>query len=231
MPRGAALLLFCLSAFGQDPPAAVFGTTVVIPSGLKGDIYHLPDSTRSLAELANRKPVGSIYTSALNVRPQDFSIGFPGVTERFEWFAIDYSGRFWVEKPGLYRFRLVSDDGAILYIDGQMVVDNDGVHSPEVRRGSIRLDGGIHTIRVPYFQGPRDTVALLLEVAGPGEDHPRVFSTDEFKPPGSPEEWRFSTTAPSKAEDPDLARSIPERLAAPSSRGQSNRIRNTRRRR
>src|SRR5260370_27974768 len=42
--------------------------------------------------------------------PQDFLIGFPGITRRFEWFAVDYSGKFWIETPGLYRFRLVSDD-------------------------------------------------------------------------------------------------------------------------
>ncbi|MBM3724716.1 MAG: beta-glucosidase [Acidobacteria bacterium] len=178
-------LLLCVAALVQQP---VFGTTVVIPSGLKGDVYHLPNSTSSLAELAGRKPVGSIYATSLNVPPQDFSFGFPGVTDRFEWFAIDYSGKFWIDKPGLYRFRLISDDAAMLYIDGQLVIDNDGVHSPEVRRGSIRLKGGIHAIRVPYFQGPRTTVALVLEVAGPGEERPRVFSTDEFKPPGNPDE-------------------------------------------
>ena len=99
-------------------------------------------------------PQGSIYTTSLDVPPQDFLIGFPGITRRFEWFAIDYSGKFWIETPGLYRFRLVSDDGAMLYIDGQLIADNDGVHSTTVRLGSIRLAGGTHTIRVPYFQGP-----------------------------------------------------------------------------
>ena len=62
--------------------------------------------------------------------------------------------------------------------------------STTVRLGSIRLADGRHTIRVPYFQGPRDTVALTLEVAGPGEQ-PRIFSTDEFKPPPDPETRRF----------------------------------------
>jgi hypothetical protein len=121
-------LAFSLAA--QDRPTAVFGTTVVIPGGLKGDIYHLQNSTRSLAGLTKLKPVGSIYSSMLDVRPQDFSLGFPGVTDRFEWFAIDYSGRFWIEHPGIYRFRLISDDGAMLYVDGQLIIDNDGVHSP-----------------------------------------------------------------------------------------------------
>ena len=206
-------LLFSLLASAQESPP-VFGTTVVIPSGLKGDIYHLPEGTQTLANLARLTPRGSIYTVSLNVPPQDFSRGFPGVTDRFEWFAIDYSGRFWIEKPGLYRFRLISDDGAMLYIDGQLVADNDGVHSTTVRLGSIRLAGGLHTIRVPYFQGPRITVALMLEIAGPGEQ-PRIFSTEEFKPPTNPETWRFPSQQELEPSDPDLPRVAPERIDGP----------------
>ncbi|MCU1233793.1 MAG: hypothetical protein JWP63_1760 [Candidatus Solibacter sp.] len=207
------VFLIPLLAMAQEP-AAVFGTTVVIPSGLRGDIYYLPQNTQTLGDLAHLRPQGSIYTTSLNVPPQDFLIGFPGITKRFEWFAIDYSGKFWIEKPGLYRFRLVSDDGAMLYIDGQLVADNDGVHSTTVRLGSIRLAGGRHTIRVPYFQGPATTVALMLEVAGPGEQ-PRIFSTDEFKPPANPEDWRFPAQAEPLASDPDLPRTFPERVPGP----------------
>ena len=122
--------------------------------------------------------------------------------------------KFWIERPGLYRFRLVSDDGAMLYIDGQLIIDNDGVHSTEVRIGSIRLAGGMHTLRVPHFQGPRSTVALMLEVAGPGENA-RIFSTEEFKPPVDPETWRFPAVLPPPVEDPDLVRIHPERLPGP----------------
>ena len=210
----AIFLLAAVSLVAEDEPAADFGTTVVIPSGLKGDIYHLPNNTQSIHEIGRLKPQGSIYTPSLNVPPQDFQLGFPGVTKRYEWFAIDYSGKFWIERPGLYRFRLISDDGAMLYIDGQLVADNDGIHSTEVRLGSIRLAGGMHTIRVPYFQGPATTVALMLEIAGPGEQ-PRIFSTEEFKPPSNPEDWRFAPPAEPAPPDPDLPRVHPLRTPGP----------------
>jgi hypothetical protein len=108
--------------------------------------------------------------------------GFPGVTTRFEWFAIDYTGRFWIDKPGRYTFTLASDDGSKLYIDDKQVIDNDGGHAIEEQTGHVKLNAGIHRIRVSYFQGPRFEVALILKVAGPGEAL-RIFSTDEFKPP------------------------------------------------
>jgi hypothetical protein len=157
---------------------------------MRGDIYYIPFDTTALPELRWFKPVGSIYTNSLNVPPQSFLYGFPGVTNRFEWFAIDYNGRFWIENPGVYQFSLTSDDGSKLYIDDELIVNNDGVHPPQVRTGRIKLSGGIHRMRVSYFQGPRDEVALILQVAGPGEAW-RIFSTEEFKPPPNPETWSY----------------------------------------
>jgi hypothetical protein len=161
---------------------------VVVPGGLLGVIYHISPCSKFLPDFPSLDPLGVIYTSTLNVTPRDFREGFPGVTDRYEWFAIDYSGRFWIEKPGLYRFELTSDDGSRLYIDDGLAVDNDGVHPPETRTAALTLAGGIHRIRVSYFQGPRDHVALVLRVAGPGEEW-RIFSTDEFKPPPDPATW------------------------------------------
>jgi hypothetical protein len=160
-----------------------FGTTVADNRGLRGDIYHLEPATEKLPDFRRMTPVGSIYTPVLSVPYRSFDEGFPGVTERFEWFAIDYKGRFWISEPGTYRFELESDDGSILHIDGKRVIGNDGVHPVEEKRGRVRLKAGAHTIRVSYFQGPRFHVALILRVAGPKDRKLRVFNTHEFAPP------------------------------------------------
>jgi len=190
MQRG---LLFVFAsamlAFAQEQPVS-FGTTVVVPGGLEGVVYHIPKNSKAIPDLSKIKPQGKIYVSSLNIPLRDFTEGFPGVTKRLEWFAIEYTGRFWIEKPALYGFALTSDDGSRLFIDDQPIVDNDGLHAPVTKSGIIELTGGIHSIRVQYFQGPRFHVALVLEVAIPHEDL-RVFSTDEFKPPANPEDWKF----------------------------------------
>ena len=160
----------------------VFGTTVVIPGGLRGQVYHLKRDTEALPRFEKLKSKGTVYTASLNVPPQDFKIGFPGLTDRFEWFAIDYTGRFWVQSPGVYRFNLMSDDGSRLWIDDRPVINNDGVHPPRQMQGQVELAAGIHRIEVAYFQGPRFVVALVLQVAPPGEDM-RLFHVDQFKPP------------------------------------------------
>ena len=128
------------------------------------------------------KPVGSIYTTSLNIPPQNFMEGFPGVTKRFEWFAIVYTGRIWITNPGAYRFSLTSDDGSKLWIDDRLVLDNDGIHFAMEASNSVNLTPGIHDIRIAYFQGPRMEVALTLRVAGPGQ-RLHIFTTDDFKPP------------------------------------------------
>jgi len=186
----AALVLSLATVAAAQEATAVFGTTVVIPSGLRGSVYHIQHRAASIEDFEKRKPVGTIYASSLNVPPQDFKQGFPGVTKRFEWFAIDYTGRFWIDSPGTYTFALLADDGAWLYIDDQLIIDNGGLHPPEEKAGKVELAGGIHRLRVAYFQGPKWQVALVLKVAGPGEQL-RIFSTDEFRPPPNPELWRY----------------------------------------
>ena len=182
---------FLLSGAWAQDSTPVFGTTVVIPSGLRGQIYNIGHRTKRLPDFAKMKPVGVIYTSMLNVPLQDFKRGFPGVTKRYEWFAIDYAGRFWIEQPGDYTFSLLADDGARLYIDDQLVVDNDGIHMAQTKEARVTLAGGIHRIGVGYFQGPRYQVALVLMVTPPS-GIPRVFSTDEFKPPPNPDDWKYT---------------------------------------
>ncbi|MFO0762158.1 MAG: OmpA family protein [Byssovorax sp.] len=141
------------------------GQKEIIPLALKGDIYFIPENTRALPDFAALKSVGSIYAARLDVTPRGFETGFPGVTDRFEWFAIDYHGTFAVDAAGKREFRLTSDDGAKLFIDDRLVIDDDGVHSPLARQGSADLAAGAHTIRVEYFQGPRTQIALVLEMS------------------------------------------------------------------
>jgi hypothetical protein len=196
--------LLCLAVWSaaaaaqeQKPaePLYKFGTTVVQPMGFKGDIYFLKRNTQYLPDFRKMKPVGSIYTQMLNVPPQSFDLGFPGVTKRFEWFAIDYKGRFWITRPGMYRWALISDDGSKLYIDDELVIENDGVHPTEEQRGEGELREGMHRIRVSYFQGPRTGVALIFRVAGPGQRF-HIFNMEDFKPPADAQ-WSDPPEEPS----------------------------------
>lgn len=184
----ALLLVAPMLAQEPDESTPTFGVSVLIPLGLTGQIYKLKPNADDVPNFKKMKPIGTIYTQQLAIQPRSFSEGFPGVTDVFEWFAIDYNGRFWIQQEGEYRFFLTSDDGSRLYIDGKKVVDNDGVHATEMKEGKIKLKQGVHEIRVQYFQGPRFHVALILEVMPPNGER-KIFSTLDFKPPANFEDF------------------------------------------
>jgi PA14 domain len=185
------LLASCAAPLNAQEKEAqyVFGTTVVSSSGFQGKLYRLMEDADRLPDFERLKPIGSIYTDSLNIWPQHFNVGFPGVSDRFEWFGIDYTGKIWIEEPGLYRFSLLSDDGSRLMIDGETVIDMDGQHSAVAGTGEVHLTRGAHELRVSYFQGPRDTVALVLSVAPPGTAW-KILHTADFAPPKDPALWQ-----------------------------------------
>jgi hexosaminidase len=74
-------------------------------------------------------------------------------TERPERFAVTLEGWLQVPVDALYEFSLSSDDGSILWVDGQKVVDNDGYHGPDPKQGAAALRTGMHRVKVMMFQG------------------------------------------------------------------------------
>jgi hypothetical protein len=86
---------------------------------------------------------------------------------RPEDFALRMEGYVVVPRDGVYALRLSSDDGSALWIDGERVIDNDGLHGNQERICHIALQTGAHPIRVEFFQRGGDRGVTLL-TAGPG---------------------------------------------------------------
>ena len=90
-----------------------------------------------------------------------------GVAKREHNYAIKFEGYFKTERAGRYRFTLSSDDGSRLDIDGNQVVDNDGIHPVTAAHGSATLSKGIHKVAVTFFQAAGEAV-LDVQVEEPG---------------------------------------------------------------
>ncbi|MFM8330541.1 MAG: DUF1800 family protein, partial [Candidatus Methylumidiphilus sp.] len=71
---------------------------------------------------------------------------------RNDGFGLVYDGYVDVPEDGFYRFSTESDDGSRLWIDGGLVVDNDGLHGTKAAYGSVGLKAGLHLIRVAFFE-------------------------------------------------------------------------------
>lgn len=69
-------------------------------------------------------------------------------------FGVVFTGKLNAPKKGSYRFFLASDDGARIFIDGEEVVNDDGIHpASKIQEKGITLDKGEHDFRLEYFQG------------------------------------------------------------------------------
>jgi alpha-L-fucosidase len=128
----------------------------------------------------------SVFLGDWNKLP-DFGALTPsetGVTEKVqlgaepfpEYAGLRLEGAISVEATDVYRFNLGSDDGARLWIDGELVVDHDGLHSPSGKTGAIALVKGAHTLRVDYFN-KTGGAALSLSIAGSGKEFVEVIAT------------------------------------------------------
>lgn len=145
---------------------------------LEGIVYKIPNTYSTVpTDISNLEYVGVMYTSVLDVQPNVANNAFLGRKRLSEWFAINYAGNFDIDREGLYRFRLVSDDGSILYIDGNEIINNDGFHPRQSRLGEVYLTRGVHEIDVKYFQGAGEAV-LRLFWTPPWQENEEIFSPE-----------------------------------------------------
>ncbi len=82
-------------------------------------------------------------------------------------FGFRYFAQIEVPKTGEHQFFLTSDDGSKLLIDGQVIIDNDGIHNASTKGHSMHLTKGLHRIEVQFFQ---DTGGQRLKVEWRGPE-------------------------------------------------------------
>lgn len=68
-------------------------------------------------------------------------------------FAVRFSGYLKIPQTSNYLFRLRSDDGSRLLIDGQEIINHDGPHGPSPKDGEIALTAGNHPFVIDYYEG------------------------------------------------------------------------------
>lgn len=79
------------------------------------------------------------------------TIALPG-TRAEDHFGLRFTGFITVPADGMYAFATRSDDGSELFIDGQRIVDNGGLHGAVERSGEAGLRAGTHAIEIRYFE-------------------------------------------------------------------------------
>ena len=97
--------------------------------------------------------------------------GSPDPQVPTDHFSVRWTGWIMPEYSGLYTFFTRSDDGSMLYIDGQLVVNNWGHHAPKEVSGTFNLIAGQPLpIRIDYFESGGGSV---VEASWAGAGVPR----------------------------------------------------------
>ena len=81
-------------------------------------------------------------------------------------FGYNFEGYIKVPETGVYEFTLEANDGAVLYINEKMMIDNDGGHRAQELFCKIVIEKGWHPIKLDYFQQGL-AKSLILTWTGP----------------------------------------------------------------
>lgn len=116
-----------------------------------------------------------------------------GVTKKTDNFALRFDGHINIPKAGNYLFLIGSDDGSRLYIDGKVVVDNDGVHPFQQKRKQMQITAGLHAVAVEYFEaGGQETLQVEFQAEGqPQKNLDTLIAAPPAKKTDKPEEGAF----------------------------------------
>jgi hypothetical protein len=175
---------------GLSRTSTVVNITVLPPPkgyayGVNVDFHDFTTNNASMPALEGKTPAVSRvddqinYATTTNVWP-----GLPLTMK--DTFASRHDGWLMVETSGTYTVYLKSDDGSKLWLDGELVIDNDGAHSSRELSAERLLVNGAHRLRVEFFENSLDA-GLALSWAGPGFAKRVVEPTAFLRLTGNPD--------------------------------------------
>ncbi|WP_422924249.1 PQQ-dependent sugar dehydrogenase [Singulisphaera sp. PoT] len=174
-------------------------TTPTLLQGLKGEYFDFTTRLRSLPDLTGRTPDLTRVESSLNFFPS--RLAWAGLDARFNTnFAARFTGFLKVDTPGRYTLALNSNDGSRVWIDGNLVINNNGIHGMVRRTRAITLDAGLHSIQVDYFQN-RGPAGLILSWSGPGVARQAIPASQLFHASDSTQARSVITAQSTSTED------------------------------
>ena len=182
----------------------IFGTDVMPGHGLIGEVYVPVGVIQQMPDFDLLTPVYTFVTPNLDISEREYTQGFPTpeMQSVLENFAIRFRGELAIDTPGRYVFGLLSDDGAKLYINGTLVVDNDGIHPAMGKKGEMTLEAGRHPVEIHYFQGPRYSLALQWFYQPPAETAPGMNYSISLTTPSR--RWRWESGIPGTVVPPEI---------------------------
>jgi hexosaminidase len=158
-------------------------TIVITPSGKRGPVSHMVMYNRApLAPVAYQGTTTGLkyelFQGTFDNTTQftGAAVVDSGIVKNFNTsllkknnpaFGVIYSGFIRIDADGLYQFATKSDDGSVLTIDDQPVVNNDGKHPLAEQGGAVALQKGYHKFTLKYFDvGQISSLRVFMSIPG-----------------------------------------------------------------
>ena len=131
--------------------------------------YAFDGAVSSMPDLSGLQPAATCVWE--RVDSEQTTGAWPGAPAGLiDRFAVVVDGMLLVPEAGVYRLTLESDDGAWLWVDGEMAVDNGGLHGMSSASAQVRLSAGLHELRIDYFENTGIAGLRLLWSKGGAAD-------------------------------------------------------------
>ncbi|MBL7877429.1 MAG: fibronectin type III domain-containing protein [Cyclobacteriaceae bacterium] len=159
--------------------------TSLTPSTLYNFIVKAKDQAGNVSVASNQVNAATVltglnyshYHGTWSLLP-DFSALTPATTGVVSTFSIAprtqndnfgfvFTGFLQIPTTGSYTFYTSSDDGSKLWVNGVLIVNNDGLHGTQERQGTMTLNAGYYPIRCEFFEAGGGE-ALTVSWQGPG---------------------------------------------------------------
>ena len=174
-----AVIHYTLDGSEPDENAPVYSepfvlkeTTIIKAKGYKKGF--VPSRTYSI------QATKAVLRPALSIQPTKHGVAYTYYEGEFQWvadlqkakvvetgtipepsilnaklpdhFGYIFTGYIYAPEDGVYEFSTRSDDGSVLYIGKEKVVDNDASHAAIDATGRIPLQKGYHPFALHYFE-------------------------------------------------------------------------------
>ncbi len=163
--------VFAAAAMGQAPPAVM-----QLDRGVTLRVYHVEGDLKAIPTLVkDQTPNFDELRKTIDFRDD---AGFGKVPASFLSVV---SGWIDVKDAGEYEFRLTSDDGSRMAIDGKRIIDHDGTHAATSKlSGAVKLVAGMHALLIEHFDHAGNK-QLTLEWKTPGAGEFKLIPTDVLR--------------------------------------------------
>lgn len=153
-----AYTLFLTDLIAQQDP---------IFTKFEGDVYALDFRKVSKSKgygkhVYEGEKIASISWDKINVSDRHIEESFPDVDRQKMFGMVLYSTMTIFEKS-CYQFSLNSDDGSKLWINDQLILDNDRDHEMQLLKKKINLEPGSYKIKIWYHQAYPERYGFIFD--------------------------------------------------------------------